>query len=245
MTESAAMEVSTALFDLSRHSKKRNYIRRGRANSSSDSEIPPNFVTPPALLSMDMENMDMDIDTSSASAVAVPTFSSATAAEAEPELKEDAAIIQTETTTAAAAATAAAATSTNNIPESSDSEPGQLSLTEILRRRKKQARPKKGLDIAEVVPKISRDGNNGAATDNNNNHNNNNSNSPDGVVKDSAEQELAVVVNRFTHQTGHVLNVDKHMYAITLSLECSSLSLSLYLFFSFFLIFTFFFFLCK
>ena len=225
MTESAAMEVSTALFDLSRHSKKRNYIRRGRANSSSDSEIPPNFVTPPALLSMDMENMDMDIDTSSASAVAVPTFSSATAAAAaaEPELKEDAAIIQTETTTAAAAA----ATSTNNIPASSDSEPDQLSLTEILRRRKKQARPKKGLDIAEVVPKISRDGNNGAATDNNNNHNNNNSNSPDGVVKDSAEQELAVVVNRFTHQTGHVLNVDKHMYAITLSLECSlSLSLS-------------------
>lgn len=180
------MEVST-LFDLSRHSKKRNYIRRGRANSS-DCEIPPDFVTP-AL------SVDMDVDTSASATAPVPPSTTV----AEPELKEDAAI-QAEVTS-------------TNIPASSDSEPDQLSLTEILRRRKKQARPKKGLDIAEVVPKISRDGNSDA-TD-----------TQDGVVKDTAEQELAVVVNRFTHQTGHVLNVDKHMYAITPSV---SLSLSFF-----------------
>lgn len=34
----------------------------------------------------------------------------------------------------------------------------------------------------------------------------------DEAAKDAAEQELAAVVNRFTHQTGHVLDVDKHMY---------------------------------
>ena len=72
-------------------------------------------------------------------------------------------------------------------------------LAQILRRGKKQGRAKKGLDIAEVVPKVSRDIEDTTLQP------------EEGDSKGATEQELAAVVNRFTHQTGQVLNVDKHM----------------------------------
>ena len=100
--------------------------------------------------------------------------------------------------------TANFAQSTTSIkPSSQDSEGEQgLGLAEILRRRKNIARPKKGLDIAEIVPKVARD----AKTEK--------PKSEEKAVKNTTEQELAAVVNRFTHQTGQVMDVDKHMYAL-------------------------------
>lgn len=99
--------------------------------------------------------------------------------------------------------TTTATTSLPPIQSASDSEPSAPSnLASILALRKKQSRPKRGLDIAELVPKV-------ASTDPA-------SETPhpeDEEARDTAEQELAAVVNRFTHQTGQVLDVDKHMYA--------------------------------
>lgn len=111
--------------------------------------------------------------------------------------------IPSSTTTTTATATTTTTTSPPPIQSTSDSEPSTPSnLASILRLRKKQSRPKRGLDIAELVPKVS-------STDPA-------SETPyqeDEEARDAAEQELAAVVNRFTHQTGQVLDVDKHMYA--------------------------------
>lgn len=76
-----------------------------------------------------------------------------------------------------------------------------LSLAEILRRRRKPNRPK-GLDVVTPVPRISREPDSEAPP------------SEDEAVKET-DQELQAVVNRFTHQTGQILDVDKHMYART------------------------------
>lgn len=159
MADTAAMELDTspppAVFDFSRPSKKRNYIRRARA-SSSDPEPTPSSTAP------------------------IPTTNPTTAHTTLPFHPPP--------------------------PGPSDSEPDQstANLAEILlRRRKKLSRLKQGLDIAEIVPKVSREADDEGPT-------------PDtDAVTDVAEQELAAVVNRFTHQTGQVLDVDKHMYAFT------------------------------
>ncbi|RPB29112.1 hypothetical protein L211DRAFT_776445 [Terfezia boudieri ATCC MYA-4762] len=102
--------------------------------------------------------------------------------------------------------TTTAPTTTTSLPPiqcTSDSESSaHLNLASILALRKKQSRLKRGLDIAELVPKVS-------STDPA-------SGTPypeDEEARDTAEQELAAVVNRFTHQTGQVLDVDKHMVA--------------------------------
>lgn len=162
MADTAAMDTSTpppAVFDFSRPSKKRNYIRRARA-SSSDPEPTPSSSTAP-----------------------IPTTNSPSTTTAHTTLPFH-----------------------PPPPAPSDSEPDQstANLAEILlRRRKKLSRLKQGLDIAEIVPKVSREADDEGPT-------------PDtDTVTDAAEQELAAVVNRFTHQTGQVLDVDKHMYAFT------------------------------
>ncbi|KAF8436728.1 hepatocellular carcinoma-associated antigen 59-domain-containing protein [Terfezia claveryi] len=145
---------------LFRPNKKRNYIRRARATSTSPD--PPIIAASKATLNT--------------STTYIPCTTTTTA-----------------TTT----------TSLPPIQSTSDSESlAHFNLASILALRKKQSRPKRGLDIAELVPKV-------CSTDSA-------SGTPypeDEEARDTAEQELAAVVNRFTHQTGQVLDVDKHMVA--------------------------------
>ncbi|KAF8456753.1 hepatocellular carcinoma-associated antigen 59-domain-containing protein [Kalaharituber pfeilii] len=164
---------ATAFFDFSRPAKKRNYIRR-----RDDSE-------------------DEASGGGASSSVAAPTPASAPTTAEAPTLQS---AIPAILSSNRALESNGQATSTSPPPDDDDN--SGLSLAEILRRRKKQVRPKKGLDIAEIVPKVSRDTETETLQP-----------EEDDAAKDTAEQELAAVVNRFTHQTGQILDVDKHMVA--------------------------------
>ncbi|KAF8424920.1 hepatocellular carcinoma-associated antigen 59-domain-containing protein [Tirmania nivea] len=146
-----------------RPNKKRNYIRRARATSTSPD--PPIIAVSKATINT--------------STTYVPSIPSTTTT----NITNTTSLLPTQST--------------------SDSEPSAPSnLASILALRKKQSRPKRGLDIAELVPKVT-------STD----LASETAPPEDDETRDTAEQELAAVVNRFTHQTGQVLDVDKHMVA--------------------------------
>lgn len=104
--------------------------------------------------------------------------------------------------TLVAAASTASATGTITISEPStkaknlDNEGEQPSLVDIAKLRKK-SRSRQGLQLTVDTPKS---GGNGERN-----------------VKEGAKKaEFEVIGNRFTHQTGQVLDVDKHMYVLLL-----------------------------